>query len=150
MPDDSVPTELQPAAVGPIEATASAANSEPPSVVPPKTTAPVNFNQQNNFYQRIPTSAWDRLSNEQVVDLSKQILKMNDDQDERHGQFSKKKLNRIEGQNKGNLYPGSFVILTGFGLTGFLAMKSHEFVALTISLPLATTVAMLAGNRMLK
>jgi hypothetical protein len=73
MPDDSVPTELQTAAAEPIEATASAANSEPPSVVPPKTKAPVNFNQQNNFYQQIPTSAWDRLSNEQVVDLSKQI-----------------------------------------------------------------------------
>jgi hypothetical protein len=75
---------------------------------------------------------------------------MTDDQDERHFQFSKEKLNRIEGQNKRNLYLGSFVVLVGFGLTGFLAMQGHELVALTISLPLATIVAMLVGNRVLK
>jgi hypothetical protein len=82
--------------------------------------------------------------------LSQQILKISDDQDERHFIFSKEKLNRMEGQSRRNLFVGSFVVLVGFGLTGYLAMHSHELVALTISLPLATIVAMLVGNRILK
>jgi hypothetical protein len=126
------------------------ATVEPPTVVPPKTKAPVTFSQQNNFYQQIPTSAWDRLSTDQIVELSQQILKISDDQDERHFIFSKEKLNRMEGQSRRNLFVGSFVVLVGFGLTGYLAMHSHELVALTISLPLATIVAMLVGNRILK
>jgi hypothetical protein len=150
MPDDPISPEPQVVAAEPAELTSVAADSEPPEIIPPKTKAPVNFNQQNNFYQQIPTSAWDRLSTEQVVELSKQILKMSDDQDERHFQYAKERLNRTEVQNRRNLFLGSFVVLVGFCLTGYLAMNSHELVALTISLPLATIVAMLVGNRVLK
>jgi len=149
MPDEGIPTDLQPnSATG--ESSSISASAEPPEIVPPKTKAPVHFNQQNNFYQQIPTSAWDRLSNEQVVDLSAQILRIADAQDERHYQFSKEKLSRLEQQNKRNLFVGSLVVLTGFGITGFLAMHGHELVAVTISGPLATILAMLVGNRVLK
>jgi hypothetical protein len=149
MPDESVLPEPQ-ASTESVESIELAAKNEPPTVIPPKTVAPSNFNQQNNYYQQIPTSAWDRLSPEQIVELSKQILKITDDQDERHFQFAKERLNRSEGENKRNVILGSLVVLVGFGLTGYLAMHSHEFVSLTISLPLATIVAMLVGNRVLK
>jgi hypothetical protein len=149
MPDDSKSLDMRPGNES-TDVSSLAANEEPPVIIPPKTKAPVSFNQQNNFYQQIPTSAWDRLSPEQVVELSRQVLKMADDQDERHFQIAKDQLQRLEGQNKRNIFIGSLVVLVGFTLTGFLAMHSHEMVALTISLPLATILAMLVGNRVLK
>ena len=39
----------------------------PPPPNPPQTKTPVQFNQQLNYYQQIPSSAWDGLSNEQIV-----------------------------------------------------------------------------------
>ena len=150
MPDDENQSEQQDPKQASTESSSISASAEPPEIVPPKTKAPVHFNQQNNFYQQIPSSAWDRLSNEQVVDLSGQILRIADAQDERHYQFSKEKLSRLEQQNKRNLFVGSLVVLAGFGITGFLAMHGHELVAITISGPLATILAMLVGNRVLK
>ena len=45
-----------------------------PLPAPPQTKTPIQFNQQVNVYQQIPHSAWDGLSANQIVDLSKEIL----------------------------------------------------------------------------
>ncbi len=147
MPDEKDEPESEESTTA-IEA-ASDPNAELPTVTPPKTKASVQFNQQNNFYQSIPSNAWDRLSPEQVVELSRDILKHMDLTDERGYNFAMDRVRRSEARNKLNLIVGSIVVLVAFVLTAYLATHGHEFVALTISLPLATILAMLLGNRLL-
>jgi hypothetical protein len=46
-----------------------------PPVVPPATKSPIQFNQQVNLsIQQIPSSAWDRLSADQILEISKMIV----------------------------------------------------------------------------
>ncbi|HEU5341453.1 hypothetical protein [Edaphobacter sp.] len=123
--------------------------SQPPAVIPPKTKLPTQFNQQNNFYQQIPSNAWDRLSADQVVDLSKQILRHMDTLDERNYKFAMDQIDRKEARGRRNVWIGSIVVVIGFLVTAYLAAHGHEIVALTVSLPLATILAMLTGNRLL-
>jgi len=123
--------------------------SELPPIHLPKTKAPASFNQQNNFYQQIPSSAWDRLSPEQIVDLSKKVLDHANAIDERHFEFAKNRLQKSDRIHQRNMVLGSMVVIVGFALTAYLAMKGHEIIAITISLPLSTIIAMLVGNQLL-
>lgn len=68
----------------------SGADLEPqlPPVNPPSTKAPVQFNQQVNFYQQIPQTAWDRLAPEHIVDLSKAIIAQIDVADKRQFDYA--------------------------------------------------------------
>jgi hypothetical protein len=45
---------------------------------------------------------------------------------------------------------GSVIALAGFIAAGVLAMYGHELAAVTISLPLATILAVIVGNRFLR
>lgn len=44
---------------------------------------------------------------------------------------------------------GSVIAVLGFGFTAYLAMQGHEMIALTISLPLATILAIIVGNKVI-
>lgn len=44
---------------------------------------------------------------------------------------------------------GSVIAIAGFAATVYLATSGHEMIALTISLPLATILAIIVGNRFL-
>lgn len=50
-----------------------------PVLQPPSTKTPLHFNQQVNVYQQIPPNAWNSLSQAQVFDLTKEILKLSDE-----------------------------------------------------------------------
>jgi len=123
-------------------------SSSPPEIVPPKTKAPVQFNQQNNFYQQIPNTAWDRLSPDQVVELSKRILDHANELDKRDYDFAKDRIGREDQRGKRNLYLGSVIVVVAFSVAGYLSIHGHEFIASTISLPLVTLLAMLVGNKL--
>jgi hypothetical protein len=44
---------------------------------------------------------------------------------------------------------GSAITLAGFAATVYMGLHGHEFIALTISLPLSTILAIIVGNRFL-
>lgn len=46
-------------------------------------------------------------------------------------------------------HANAMVVIVGFALTAYLAMNGHEIIAITISLPLSTIIAMLVGNHLL-
>ncbi len=147
MQDESEEGSLPPLAGMTELSAAEDSNIELPAVNPPKTKTPVQVNQQNNFYQTIPSNAWDRLSADQVVALSKDILHHMDAQDERNYNFAIERVKQSDARGKLNAIIGAVVALAGFLVTAYLATHNHEFVALTISLPLATIIAMVVGNQ---
>lgn len=123
------------------------AEAEPPQISPPKTKAPVQFNQQVNVYQQIPPSAWDRLSADQVVDLSKEILRVMDATDSRQFQYAMDQAKRGDTSRTRTTIAGTVITVIAFGLTAYLAIAGHEIIAMSISLPLATILAIVVGNK---
>lgn len=121
-----------------------------PPINPPSTKAPVQFNQQVNVYQQIPPSAWDRLSSEQIVELSRVIVQQIDVADKRQFDYAIQQNKSSCSGKKTALMCGSVIALGGFGATIFLGMHGHEFIALSIALPLATILAVIVGNRFLE
>lgn len=120
-----------------------------PPVTPPTTKAPVQFNQQVNVYQQIPQSAWDRLTADQIVELSKTIIQQIDVADKRQFDFAVQQEATSRSGKKIAICCGSVVAVIGFAATAYLAANGHELVALSISLPLATILAIIVGNRFL-
>ncbi len=119
----------------------------PPPPNPPQTKTPVQFNQQLNYYQQIPSSAWDGLSNEQIVDLSKSILIQMDRFDERQFKFAMDQAKKLDSTRRRILFSGSSVAIIGFAIAAYLALNGHTFVAMSISIPLATILAVIVGNK---
>jgi hypothetical protein len=69
-----------------------------PPVVPPATKAPVQFNQQVNLsIQQIPSTAWDRLAPEQIVDISKMIVNQIEATDKRHFDYAMDEVDPTPG-----------------------------------------------------
>jgi hypothetical protein len=122
---------------------------ELPPVQPPATKAPIQFNQQVNFYQQIPSSAWDRLSPEQILDLSKAIIQHIDVSDQRQFDWAKTQAASADAGKRAAIVWGSAITLAGFMATVYMGLHGHELIALTISLPLSTILAIIVGNRFL-
>lgn len=119
----------------------------PYPLTPPQTKAPVQFNQQVNNYYSIPQTVWDRLSPEQIVDLSKAIIAHAVDADRRSFEFA---MNEARSERQGKklaMIVGGLVTVLGIGGAIYLGMNNHPIIALSVALPLATIVAMLVGNR---
>ncbi len=119
---------------------------ELPPITPPETKTPITFNQQIN-YQQIPLSAWDDLTPDQRLELSKSILKTMDSIDERHYNFAVKRIDIETKRGTIRAISGTVIALIGFGLAAYLAMHGQTVVGLTISLPLVTIVAIVVGSR---
>ena len=77
---------------------------EPPPV--PDTKAPVTINTQINV-QQIPKTAWDRLSPDQVLELSKHILTSMDVIDSRHFEYAMKRAERDDHGKRLSVIVGS-------------------------------------------
>ena len=120
----------------------------PAPPLPPDTQTPVQFNQQINVYQ-IPPSAWSQLSAEQIVDLSKVVLKHANEVDERHFKFAIAQSHRDANGKKWATAVGAIIAVAGFGAAAYLAQAGHPLIALAIAAPLATILATVVGNRFL-
>jgi hypothetical protein len=116
---------------------------------PPETKFPLQFNQQVNVYQ-IPQNAWDRLTPQETVELTKVILEKADAADRRHFEFAMNQAKMEDAGRELSIKLGSVIALAGFIAAGVLAMYGHELAAVTISLPLATILAVIVGNRFLR
>ena len=117
-----------------------------PAITPPQTKTPITFNQQNNF-QQIPPSAWDGLTPAQRMDLSKAILFQMDTMDERHYKFAVKHVETETKQGTIRAICGTIITVAGFSFAAYLAMNGQTILAMSISLPLATILAIVVGNR---
>lgn len=115
---------------------------------PPDTKTPVQFNQQINVYQ-IPPSAWDRLSPDQIANLSKDVLIQADIVDDRHYRFAMAQADRAATGKKWAMIVGGIITVVGFCVAGFLASSGNTIVAISIALPLATILGTVVGNRFL-
>jgi hypothetical protein len=128
------------------EIVSTSKTDELPPITPPQTKTPITFNQQIN-YQQIPPSAWDGLTPEQRMELSKAILEKMDSMDERHYNFAVRHVDIETKRGTIRAVCGTLIALLGFGLTAYLALHGQVFVGLTISLPLATIIAIVVGSR---
>jgi hypothetical protein len=120
-----------------------------PPVVPPDTKTPFTFNQQVNI-QNIPSQAWDRLSPDQIVDLSKTIIDQVDKIDRRHFQWAMDRAGRSEKNQYRAMAIGGAIAIVGIIGVVFLSSQGHEVVAAILGTFLATVVAVVLGNRLLR
>lgn len=121
-----------------------------PSVKPPQTIAPIQFNQQVNLsIQQIPPSAWDRLTAEQIMDISKAIIKQADAADQRQYDYAMEDIRRSSAGKRMAVVCGSLVTAAGYGIAGYLAAHGQSLVAACIVLPITTVLAVIVGNRFL-
>ena len=119
-----------------------------PPVSPPQTIAPMQFNQQVNFsIQQIPTSAWDRLSSEQILEISKEIISQNDSADKRQFDYAMEEIKHSSGGKRLSVICGSVVTAIAYGIAGYLATHEQTMVAACIALPVTTVLAVIIGNR---
>ena len=77
------------------------------------------------------------------------IVNQIDATDKRQFDYAMDEVKRTASGKKIAMCCGSLVAVAGFALTSYLAINGHEVVALAISLPLATVIAMIVGNRFL-
>jgi len=122
---------------------------ELPQVTPPNTKTPVQFNQQVNIYQKIPPTAWDRLTPEQVVELSKVIVSQIDIADKRQFDYAVKQTESETAGKKIAIIWGASVAVVGFGCAAYLGIHGQAIVAVSISVPITTILAILIGKRFL-
>jgi len=118
-----------------------------PAINPPSTKTPISFNTQVNNYQQIPPSAWDGLTPEQRMELTKLILSQTDAMDQRHYDFALLHVKTESRRNNIGTICGAIVAVIGFSLGGYLALRGQVMVGLSITLPLATILAIIVGNR---
>jgi hypothetical protein len=84
------------------------------------------------------------------VDLSKCVMSQIDAIDRRHMEFAMDEAKRQASGQKLCVVVGALIFSIGIIAAIYLGMSGHEFIALSISLPLATIVAVVVGNRFLK
>jgi hypothetical protein len=119
-----------------------------PPLKPPQTIAPVQFNQQVNLsIQQIPTSAWDKLSSEQILEVSKQIIGQVDAADKRQYEYAMEEIRHSSSGKRMAVICGSVVTAAGYLISGYLAAHGQSLVAACISLPITTVLAVLVGSR---
>jgi len=123
-------------------------NAEPvlPPVVPPATKTPFQFNQQINI-QQIPTRAWEKLSADQIVDLTKTIMQQIEKSDERQFNLSLEQAKSSARTQRTAMIIGGVVALVGFSAATYLATQGHQVIGGMLATFLATVIAVTIGNR---
>lgn len=117
-----------------------------PPVVPPQTTTPFQVNQQFNV-QQIPTKVWDKLSPDQIFELSKAVLAQVDKIDERHFEHAKEQIKSQIASDARHTWIGGLLALVGLAATTYLATHGQPVIAAVIGTFLATIIAVVVGRR---
>ena len=114
---------------------------------PPATKTPFQVNQQFNI-QQIPPRAWERLSPEQIVDVSKTVLDQVERMDQRQFTWAMKEVERNEKQGKLSTVIGGILAAAGILATTYLAVSGHEVIAAILGTFLASIIAVVVGSRL--
>ncbi len=117
-----------------------------PPVSPPKTNAPFQFNQQVNI-QQIPPRVWEKLSPEQIVDLSKTILRQVDEMDSRHFTFAMESSKKSAQVARIGIFVGGLIAVVGLCVGTYLCLHENAVVGGIIVTFLATTISHVVGSR---
>jgi hypothetical protein len=117
-----------------------------PPVVPPSTKTPFQFNQQINI-QQIPPKALEKLSPDQLYNLSNSALAQFERSDERHFKYALEQISSSARTQRIAMSIGGLIALGGMGAVTYLAMQGHEVIAAIVGTFLATVIAMTIGNR---
>ncbi|MGD9729613.1 MAG: hypothetical protein AB7V39_25005, partial [Nitrospiraceae bacterium] len=117
-----------------------------PPLVAPSTKTPVQFNQQVNYY--VPSSAWDRLSPDQVYDLAKNTLRTAETIDKRQFEYAMVRLNQRTSREKLNAVVGGAIAIAGLAGAVYLGSLGHDVIATAIAAPLATIIAIVVGRKL--
>ncbi|HWZ44408.1 MAG TPA: hypothetical protein VNW97_13100 [Candidatus Saccharimonadales bacterium] len=152
MPEDKTPADgaLTKAKLDPVDSAHTDAVPVPQVVTPPQTIAPIQFNQQVNLsIQQIPSSAWDRLSSDQVLEISKAIIAQTDAADKRQFDYAMEDIRRSSLGKRIAIASGSVVAIVGYAVSGYLAAHGQALVAACIAAPITTVLAVIVGNRFL-
>jgi hypothetical protein len=137
MPDSDKPGDLEP----------KGSAEDLPPVIPPPTKAAFQFNQQVNI-QPIPPRAWERLSPEQIVELSKDTMAQLDRMDQRHFDWAMNQARTSQTVQEKAMVIGGVIAVLGLVAVTYLAATGHEIVAAILGTFLATILAVVVGNRL--
>jgi hypothetical protein len=118
-----------------------------PPVNPPNTKTPFQVNQQFNI-QQIPPRAWERLTSEQIVDVSKAVIDQVERMDQRHFTLALKQAERGEKQEELSTIIGGILAGAGILATTYLAVTGHDTIAAILGTFLASIIAVVVGNRL--
>jgi len=117
-----------------------------PPVIPPQTNTPFQFNQQVNI-QQIPPKVWDKLSAEQIFDLSKAIVAQVEAMDSRHFELAREKASSAATTKRQSVIIGGVLALAGLAAATYLAASGNGIVGGIIATFLATIIAVVIGSR---
>jgi len=127
----------------------SVGDSSLPPVVPPTTKTPFQFNQQINI-QQIPPRAWEKLSADQIVDLTKTIMSQIEKTDERQFKWAIEQNQTSAKTQRVGMIVGGVIAVLGVGGTVYLAAEGHTLIAGMLGTFLATIIAVTIGNRIIQ
>jgi hypothetical protein len=144
MPDDGEGKKQQELAMGSVDPI----QAEPalPPVVPPATKTPFQFNQQINI-QQIPQKALEKLSPDQLFELSKAVLQQFERSDERHFTHAMEQIKSSAKTQGIAMIVGGLIAVGGVGAVTYLTMQGHQVIAAMLGTFLATVIAVTIGNR---
>ena len=117
----------------------------PPS---PKESAVLQVNQQ--FVQRIPPMALDRLQPDQSAGLVEASFVHSDKADERRYRFAMERMRRQGAQRVRSIAVGGLIALAGFGTVAYLVEAGSDVVAGIVATFLATTISIALGSKLLR
>ena len=126
-------------------AEAQSENALPP-LVPPNTKTPGVFNQQVNINQ-IPTHVLDKLSAEQIANLTSSIMTQAEKMDERRFTFARESQASSAKNDMIAIVIGGVVALGGFVAVAYLAATGNGIVAGTLASFIATIIAVVVGKK---
>src|SRR5258708_22879447 len=119
----------------------------PPPVLPPATKTPAQFNTQINI-QQLPPKALEKLSPEQLFELSKTAFAQFERSDERQFKLAMDQVTTSSTSQRWGMCVGGVISLCGFGAVTYLAAEGHQVVAAIIGTFLATVIAVAIGSRL--
>lgn len=83
------------------------------------------------------------------MELSKKIIEQIDIADKRQFDYALEEARSAKSGRHAAMLVGALITVAGFTATVYLASHGHEMIALSVSLPLATILAIIVGNRFL-
>jgi hypothetical protein len=131
----------------PLDPDPSSERNALPPVVPPKTAAPSTFNQQVNI-QQIPPKVWDKLSAEQIVDMTKTILGADQRMDERYFSLALEQAKQAGASARTSMIIGAALAVMGIAATTYLAASGGTVIAAILGTSLVTLVSVVLGRQM--
>lgn len=120
-----------------------------PQVVPPKTKAPFTVNQQVNYFHQMPPRAWEKLSAEQITELSKVALEQFGKMDHRHYDLAIREADQQSDSDRRSQRIGGLIAFSGLVALTYLAAIEQTLVAACLAVFLATIIGVVVGKKIL-